>query len=150
MPASASIICSSVMCPERTSSLKRHRSLVLILLPLCLPVSIGPPDTTILGRFTLHAPITSEGVVLSHPHKSTTPSNGLALMDSSTSILTKLRYSIAVGFISVSPVDITGNSTGNPPASSTPLFTNSASWRKCELQGVSSLQVLQIPMTGLP
>src|SRR4026207_1064601 len=101
------------------------------------------------GKSTLHAPITSEGVVLSQPQSSTTPSTGFARIDSSTSILTRLRYNIAVGFISVSPKDITGNSTGNPPASEIPLFTDSANSLKCALQGVSSLHVLQIPMTGL-
>src|SRR3989337_3195911 len=100
-------------------------SLVPILKPLCLPVNIGPPDTTRVGILTLQAPITSEGVVLSHPHNNTTPSNGFARIDSSTSILAKLRYNIAVGFISVSPRDITGNSTGNPPASETHRFTDS-------------------------
>ena len=50
----------------------------------------------------------------------------------------------------VSPSDITGNSSGKPPASQTPRFTCSASSRKCALQGVSSDQVLQMPMTGRP
>ena len=44
-------------------------------------------------------------------------------------------FGIAVGYISVSPSDITGNSTGKPPASSTPRLTESASSRKCPLQG---------------
>ncbi len=57
---------------------------------------------------------------------------------------------MAVGRSSVSPSDITGNSSGKPPASYTPIFTCSASVRKCELQGVSSLKVLQMPMTGRP
>ena len=35
--------------------------------------------------------LTKEGVVLSHPHISTTPSIGFARIDSSTSILAKLR-----------------------------------------------------------
>src|SRR5215471_19048300 len=118
--------------------------------PSYLPVSIGPPDTTIVGRFTLHAPITSDGVVLSQPHNNTTPSIGFARIDSSTSMLARLRYNIAVGFINVSPKDITGNSTGNPPASYTPRFTHSARSLKCALHGVSSLHVLQIPITGLP
>src|ERR1700730_17644624 len=110
---------------------------------------MGPPETTMAGMSTLHAPITSEGVVLSQPHNNTTPSSGLALIDSSTSMLARLRYSIAVGFIRVSPKDITGNSTGNPPASEIPRFTDSANSLKCALQGVNSLQVLQMPMTGL-
>src|SRR5919112_5645369 len=120
-----------------------------MLLPLCWPVNIGPPETTMVGIFTLQAPITNDGVVLSQPHSNTTPSSGFALIDSSTSILTKLRYNIAVGFIRVSPNDITGNSTGKPPASKMPRFTDSASSLKWALQGVNSLQVLQIPITGL-
>ncbi len=57
---------------------------------------------------------------------------------------------MAVGLINVSPSDITGNSKGNPPASHTPRFTDSANSRKWPLQGVSSEKVLQIPMTGRP
>src|SRR6478752_6667925 len=109
---------------------------------------MGPPETTMVGIFTLHAPMTSDGVVLSQPHKRTTPSTGFARIDSSTSMLARFLYNIAVGLMSVSPSDITGNSTGNPPASETPRFTDSASSLKCALQGVSSLQVLQIPMIG--
>src|SRR6187551_1756656 len=111
---------------------------------------MGPPETTMVGMFTLQAPITKEGVVLSQPQSNTTPSIGLARIDSSTSMLTRLRYNMAVGLTNVSPNDITGNSTGKPPASSTPFFTASARSRKCALQGVSSLQVLQIPITGFP
>ena len=55
--------------------------------------------------------------------------------DSSTSIEARLRYSIAVGRSSVSPSDITGNSSGKPPASSTPALTCSAMVRKWELHG---------------
>jgi len=57
---------------------------------------------------------------------------------------------MVVGRISVSPSDITGNSSGNPPASHTPRLTDSATRRRCTLQGVSSDQLLQIPMTGRP
>ena len=57
---------------------------------------------------------------------------------------------MVVGRMMVSPSDITGNSRGNPPISYTPRFTRSASARKWALQGVSSDQVLQMPMTGRP
>ena len=60
------------------------------------------------------------GVVLSHPISSTTPSSGCALIASSTSMAARLRKSIAVGRIVTSPSEETGNSSGNPPASSTP------------------------------
>ena len=65
-------------------------------------------------------------------------------------VAARLRNSIAVGRITGLPSDITGNSSGNPPASSTPRFTRTAISRKCALQGVSSDQVLQMPMTGRP
>jgi hypothetical protein len=71
-------------------------------------------------------------------------------MLSSTSIAARLRSSIAVGRMFDSPSEVTGNSTGNPPASSTPRLTRSARSRRCALQGVSSDQVLQMPMTGRP
>ena len=45
-------------------------------------------------------------------------------------ILVAAVASMAVGFIKVSPNDITGNSTGKPPASQMPFFTDSASSRK--------------------
>ena len=57
---------------------------------------------------------------------------------------------MAVGRNSVSPSDITGNSSGKPPASSTPALTCSAIVRKCELHGTSSEYVLQMPITGRP
>src|SRR5688500_10923720 len=57
---------------------------------------------------------------------------------------------MAVGRMFDSPVDITGNSSGRPPASHTPRLTRSAIVRKRALQGVSSDQVLQIPTTGRP
>ena len=50
----------------------------------------------------------------------------------------------------VSPSDMVQNSRGNPPASHTPRFTASATWRRCALQLFSSLQELQMPITGLP
>ena len=127
-----------VSVPEPTSS------------PRNLPFSIGPPEMPIVGRSHDAAPISSAGVVLSQPIISTTPSNGFARIDSSTSIATWLRNSIVVGRITGSPRLITGNSSGKPPASSTPPCTCSASSRKCALHGVTSDQVLQMPITGLP
>jgi len=59
--------------------------------PRNFPLSIGPPDTPIVGRSHEAAPISSAGVVLSQPIISTTPSNGLARIDSSTSIAAWLR-----------------------------------------------------------
>ena len=46
--------------------------------------------------------------------------------------------------------DIAGSSTGKPPACQTPRLTSSARCRKCVWQGLMSLQVLMMPITGLP
>ena len=151
MHASASMNSCIDMSPARTMSSNFH---TWVPEPICWsrnrPLSIGPPETTRAGRSQLAAPMSRAGVVLSQPTSSTTPSSGWARMDSSTSMLTRLRYSIVDGRIRVSPSDITGNSSGNPPISYTPRLTRSARTRKCALHGVSSDQVLQIPMTGRP
>ena len=78
---------------------------------------MGPPDTSSVGRSTLAAPIRQAGVVLSQPASSTTPSIGCERIEASTSMLAKLRNNIVVGRISGSDSDVTGNSSGKPPAS---------------------------------
>ena len=55
---------------------------------------------------------------------------GFPRIDSSTSMEARFRNIMAVGRRFVSPNDITGNSSGNPPASYTPFLTYSASSRK--------------------
>ena len=148
---SAAVKSAWLISPARTISDICHTPVPEPMsLPRNLPLSIGPPEMPMLGRSQLAAPMSSEGVVLSQPMSSTTPSIGLPRMLSSTSMLARLRNSMAVGRSWVSPSDITGNSSGKPPASYTPRFTNSAISRKCPLQGVSSLQVLQMPITGRP
>ena len=98
--------------------------------------SIGPPGTTTAGRSTDDAAMRREGMVLSQPPSSTTPSIGLARSISSIDIAARLRHSIAVGFTCVSPSDITGSSSGTPPASQMPCFTDCATSVRCALHGV--------------
>src|ERR1700676_5448460 len=69
----------------------------------------------------LVAPSSSAGVVLSQPPISTTPSTGWPRNNSSASIASMLRYSMVVGFRNDSDSDSAGNSSGKPPAISTPL-----------------------------
>ena len=84
--------------PARTSSLIRHTSVPHPSgEPLKVPVSIGPPGTTIEGRSTEEAPINNAGIVLSHPPKSTAPSIGLARIISSVAMAAIFRHNIAVG-----------------------------------------------------
>src|SRR4029079_16403408 len=151
MQDSASWNSSSEILPARRSS-DMDQTLVPepISVPRYLPESIGPPDPAIVGRSTEEAPMSSDGVVLSQPTSSTVPSIGLARSDSSTSIDARMRYRISGARNRVSPSDITGNSSGKLPASSTPALTCSAMVRKWELQGTSSEYVLQMPCTGGP
>ena len=118
MQLSASKKSASFSVPARTCSLMLHTPVPEpSSWPRHLPLSMGPPLTPMVGRSALEAPISRLGVVLSQPISSTTPSIGLPRMLSSTSMLARLRYSIAVGRSSVSPRLITGNSSGKPPAS---------------------------------
>ena len=89
---------SSDSVPARTSSLSRQTSVPQPSgAPRKVPVSIGPPGTTTAGRSTDAAAISSDGIVLSQPPSSTTPSIGLARSISSVAIAAMLRQSIAVG-----------------------------------------------------
>ena len=123
--------------PARTCSLSRHTSVPQPSgLPRNVPVSIGPPGTTTAGRSTDAAAISSDGMVLSQPPSSTTPSTGLARSISSVAIAAMLRQSMAVGLTSVSPSETTGRFIGTPPASQTPCLTLAATSLRCELHGV--------------
>ena len=151
MPDSAATVSSAVIRPAASSCSNRHTWVPEpTSSPRNFPFSIGPPVTMIAGRSTLAAAISIAGVVLSQPDSKTTASSGLARSVSSTSMAMRLRNSIAVGRMTGSPSDIVGNSSGNPPACQTPRLTASATPRRCELQGVSSDQLLAIPMTGRP
>jgi hypothetical protein len=114
------------------------------------PDSIGPAGTKIVGRSIEVAPISSPGVVLSHPPIRTAPSIGWERSSSSVSIARRFRYSIVVGFWKGSDSDMAGSSTGNPPADHTPRLTSSTRCLKCVWQGLRSLQVLMTAITGLP
>ena len=137
--------------PARTSSLSRHTSVPQPSgVPRKCPVSIGPPGTTSAGRSTEAAAISSAGIVLSQPPSSTTPSTGLARIISSAAIAARLRNSIAVGRICVSPSEGTGSSRGIPPASQMPALTLAATSPRWLLHGDSSEAVLATAMCGRP
>ena len=55
-----------------------------------------------------------------------------------------------LGFWKGSASEIAGISSGKPPACQTPRFTSSTRCLKCVWQGLISLQVLRIAITGLP
>src|ERR671925_1607720 len=117
MPDSALMKSASVISPAFTASLNCQTEVPdPTSQPRNLPFNIGPPERQMVGRSQLAAPISSAGVVLSQPTSSTTPSSGLARIDSSTSILARLRNSIAVGRRGVSPRDMAGGDPREAPA----------------------------------
>src|SRR3569833_3285956 len=73
--ASATFISSSLMRPARCASEKRQTSEVAISFPWYLPISITPPETTIVGISTLHAPIINTKKKKTQPQNNTTPTN---------------------------------------------------------------------------
>ena len=146
---SDSLKSASLIFPERTSAAKRQTSVPHPnCLPLNVPLSIGPPGTTMAGRFTDVAPIRSDGIVLSQPPRRTTPSIGLPRIISSTAIAAKFRHSIAVGRKFDSPSESIGRLCGTPPASQIPFFTLWAISSRCILHGVRSDAVLRIAICG--
>ena len=101
--------CALEMVPARASSLSRQTSVPQpSASPRKWPVSIGPPGTTTAGMSTDAAAMSSAGIVLSQPPRSTSPSIGLARNISSIAIAAMLRHSIEVGFTCVSPSETTG------------------------------------------
>jgi hypothetical protein len=140
-----------VRVPARTSSLSRQTSVPQPSgWPRNVPVSMGPPGTTTAGRSTDAAAMSSDGMVLSQPPSSTTPSMGLARSSSSVAMAAMLRHSIAVGRTWVSPSDTTGSSSGMPPASRIPSRTEAATSCRCALHGARSEAVLAMAMCGRP
>src|SRR5579872_1224637 len=87
-------------------------------------------------------------MVLSQLPRATMPSSGWDLIVSSTSMASRFRYSMAVGFIRSSLSDMTGNSSGSPPAAETPRRTAVASSDNPRSHRFRSLAVHAIPISG--
>ena len=66
LPADLSLLACHLMVPEPVRS------------PLYQPLSIGPTDSAMAGMLTVAAAISCDGVVLSQPVVSTTPSMRVA------------------------------------------------------------------------
>ena len=109
---------------------------------------MGPVVSRMAGTSALTAPISSAGTVLSQPPSRITESIGCALIISSTSIDIRLRRYMLVGCAKLSWIEITGNGTGMPPASSTPrlaaLIRSGMFW----WQALKPESVSTMPMTG--
>lgn len=139
---------SSTSPMRRDSQTGQMSSTVNLSLSWYLDTGRCPAARISAGMFALTAPIIWAGMVLSQPPSSTTPSRGAALIISSTSIDNRLRSTMLVGREKGSEIEIVGNSRGRPPAAVMPAFTCRASPESPWLQGLSSLAVDAIPITG--
>ena len=110
----------------------------------------GRPGTTTAGRSTEAAAISSDGMVLSQPPSSTTPSTGLARSISSMAIAAMLRHSIAVGrtqrLAQRHHRQVQRDAARLPDA----LLDALGDLVRWELHGVRSEAVLAIAMCGRP
>src|SRR5207249_11764018 len=92
MQDSASWNSSSVILPARRSS---DIDQVLVpepmSLPWYLPESVGPPETRIVGRSTLHAPMRVAGAGVLQPASRSTPPGGLARGGPAPALLAGVR-----------------------------------------------------------
>ena len=146
---SMSSISSEVTSPARYFAQKRRQSVQAPSRSPCQrDVIIGPATSPIAGRFADTAPISCAGTVLSHPPTSTTASIGWARIISSVSIAIRLRNIRLVGLRKTSPNEIVGNTSGRPPAASTPRLTASISSGKWRWQLLKPERVSAMPMTG--
>ena len=142
-------ISAELTFPARCSAQKRRQS---VQAPSRSPWNevgiIGPATSCTAGRSAEAAPMSCAGTVLSQPPSSTTASIGWARIISSTSIDMRFLNIIDVGLRNTSPSDTVGNSSGRPPAPSTPRFSASMSSGKWRWQLLKPLFESAMPTTG--
>ena len=114
---------------------------------------MGPPDTKIVGIFTLAAAIKSPGTFLSQFGIHTSPSNPCAIamhsvLSAIRSLVTREYFIPTCPMAIPSHTAIAGNTTGIPPAMATPIFTASVILSRFMCPGTISLKELTIPIMG--
>ena len=144
---------SIVMVPAATLPTASNIEDKLLFCPCTCPANMGPPDTKIVGIFTLAAAIKSPGTFLSQLGIHTRPSNPCAI--AIHSVLSAIRSLVTREyFIPTCPMAIpshtamAGNTTGIPPAMATPIFTASVILSRFMCPGTISLKELTIPIMG--
>ena len=117
--------------------------------------AMGVSLADLAGRIALQVGHTASGMYAQEPSRSSDTfgtTDGIIQYAEDGSAYFNLWETnrLALERAGVRQVEIAGISTGKPPASQIPRFTSSARWRKCVWQGLMSLQVLMIAMTGFP
>ena len=131
VPRSNSSSCSSSIRPALRAPTASNILDRLVLSPATLPASIGPPETTMEGRFSRTAAITMPGTILSQLGTSTSPSKQCAnaivsVLSAISSRLARLYFMPRCPMAMPSHTPMAGTSMGVPPAMRTPAFTASA------------------------
>ena len=142
-----------VMVPAATLPTASNMEDRLLFCPCTCPANMGPPDTKIVGIFTLAAAINRPGTFLSQLGIHTRPSKPCAI--AIHSVLSAIRSLVTREyFIPTCPMAIpshtamAGNTTGIPPAMATPIFTASVILSRFMCPGTISLKELTIPIIG--
>ena len=151
--SSSSSMTLSSMSPAANLPAASKDWLTLTSCPWKRPASIGPPLTTIAGIFKRAAAINMPGTTLSQFGMSTSPSKPDAIatdsMESAISSRLASEYFIPVCPMAMpSQTPMAGNSSGVPPAAATPSFAAAAISRKWICPGITSLNELQMPISG--
>ena len=132
------------MVPAATLPTASNMEERLVLWPHTWPASMGPPETKIVGMFTLAAAIRSPGTFLSQLGTITRPSNPCAM--AMHSVLSQIRSLVTREyFMPICPMAMpsqtamAGNTKGVPPAIATPSFTASTILSRFICPGTISL-----------
>ena len=120
-----------VMAPAATLPTASNMEERLFFSPLTRPASMGPPDTKMVGMFTLAAAISRPGTFLSQLGMHTRPSKPWAramhsVLSAIRSLVTREYFMPTCPMAIPSHTAMAGNITGVPPAMATPIFTASA------------------------
>ena len=135
---------SMVMVPAATLPTASNIEDRLFFCPWTRPASMGPPETNMVGMFTLAAAMRSPGTFLSQLGMHTSPSNPWAkaihsVLSAIKSLVTREYFIPTCPMAIPSHTAIAGNITGVPPAMATPIFTASAILSKFIWPGTISL-----------
>ena len=151
---SSSLSCASSILPALNSATPSNMVIMSTALPsFDLPAAIGPPDTKIVGIFSLTAAINIPGMILSQfgMHIRASKQCALAMVSTESAIIS---LEASEYFIPVCPIAIPSqtamvlNSKGEPPAFFTDSLTILPTLPRWIWPGTMSQSLLAMPMKG--
>ena len=132
------------MVPAATLPTASNMEERLVLWPQTWPASMGPPETKMVGMFTLAAAIRSPGTFLSQLGTITRPSKPWAMAIHSVlsqirSLVTREYFMPMCPMAMPSQTAMAGKTKGVPPAMATPILTASTILSRFMWPGTISL-----------